>query len=134
MASQQFCLFDTAFGAVGLAWSEQGLTRLQLPEASRAATERRLGVTAQKVDSAAAPPMAQQAIALLKRYFEGEQVDFSDLPLDFDESSDFDRQIYALACEVGWGKTTTYGELAKRANVPAPHARSDGPWGKTRWR
>ena len=35
-------LFDTAIGAVGVAWSADGITRLQLPEASRAATERRL--------------------------------------------------------------------------------------------
>ena len=37
-----YCLFDTAIGAVGVAWSAHGVTRLQLPESSRAATERRL--------------------------------------------------------------------------------------------
>ena len=37
-----YCLFDTAIGQVGVAWSGRGLTRLQLPEAERSATERRL--------------------------------------------------------------------------------------------
>ena len=37
-----YCLFDTAIGAVGVAWSADGITRLQLPESGREATERRL--------------------------------------------------------------------------------------------
>ena len=37
-----YSLFETPIGQVGVAWSGRGLTRLQLPEASASATERRL--------------------------------------------------------------------------------------------
>ena len=32
---EHYCLFDTAIGLCGVAWSERGLTRVQLPEADR---------------------------------------------------------------------------------------------------
>src|SRR5207244_1815173 len=48
------CLFDTAIGPCGVAWSERGLTAVQLPEADRAVTERRL--TAKSASSGAADP------------------------------------------------------------------------------
>ena len=35
-------VFDTAIGPCGVAWNERGLVGVQLPEADRAATERRL--------------------------------------------------------------------------------------------
>ena len=40
--SPRYCLVATDIGAIGLAWSEEGLTRLQLPEADSEATEWRL--------------------------------------------------------------------------------------------
>ena len=52
MVPRPFCLFETDFGPVGVAWSEHGLTRLQLPEADRSATERRL--TRRAADAASA--------------------------------------------------------------------------------
>ena len=36
------CLFDTAIGPCGLAWSEAGLTGVQLPEASAEETAARI--------------------------------------------------------------------------------------------
>ena len=41
-ADERGMLFATAFGPCGIAWSENGLTRLQLPDRDAAATERRL--------------------------------------------------------------------------------------------
>ncbi len=37
-----FILFDTALGACGVAWSDAGLTWVQLPEKSKTATRARL--------------------------------------------------------------------------------------------
>ena len=46
-APMHYCLFDTAIGTVGVAWSAHGMTRLQLPEVEsrcdRAAVARTLG-------------------------------------------------------------------------------------------
>jgi hypothetical protein len=35
-----YCVFDTAFGPCGVAWSERGLRRLHLPERDHGTTER----------------------------------------------------------------------------------------------
>ena len=41
-APMRYRLIETPIGAVGVAWTERGLARLQLPERDRSATERRL--------------------------------------------------------------------------------------------
>jgi methylated-DNA-[protein]-cysteine S-methyltransferase len=114
---RQHCLLDTPLGPIGLAWSEQGLARLQLPEAERATTERRLAATAH---SRPAPPLAAiaDAIGLLQRYCAGERVDFAALALDLADAPPFHRQVYEAARVVGWGETATYGEIARRVGEP----------------
>ena len=111
-----YCLFDTAIGTCGVAWSAQGLTRLQLPEASCDATERRLrrgGAVA-----ADAPLVVVRAIAELQRYFKGEAADFSQIALDLRGVDAFERRVYDAARLIGWGKTLSYGELARRIGDP----------------
>src|SRR5260221_3056532 len=74
-------LFDTAIGPCGVAWSERGLTRLQLPEADPSATEKRLRKHAASA-SRDAPAEIAPTIAKLQRYLTGGSVDFSSLPAD----------------------------------------------------
>jgi len=110
-----YCVFDTAMGACGAAWSAHGLARLRLPEADRAATERRLRRTAaQRGDP---PPAIAEVIADVRRYLAGERVDFSAVTVDFADVSPLHRRIYQAARAVGWGETVSYGELAARAGV-----------------
>jgi methylated-DNA-[protein]-cysteine S-methyltransferase len=68
-------LFDTPIGWCGVAWSDLGLIRLQLPESDRAATERRASRNAARA-SDRAPAAIAQLIADLQRYFFGGRVDF----------------------------------------------------------
>jgi methylated-DNA-[protein]-cysteine S-methyltransferase len=115
---QRYCLFDTAIGAVGVAWSERGLTRLQLPESTRGATERRLRGRSTDAGAGEPPPRIRQAMAAVERYLTGKSVDFSNVDLDLAGVGDFHRQIYEAARRVGWGETVTYGELARRVGSP----------------
>jgi len=117
-----YTLFETAIGWIGIAWSEAGLTRLQLPERSEAATERRLlaaiasdaGPAPQR--AAGDPPAAIAAlIEALLRYAAGEPVDFSDVPVDLAGVDPFRRAVYDAARKLGFGDTTTYGGLASAA-------------------
>jgi methylated-DNA-[protein]-cysteine S-methyltransferase len=114
----RYYLFDTAMGPVGVAWSEQGLTRLQLPERDRAATERRLCGRSARAAPGEPPAPIRRAIAAVESYVEGERVDFAPIALDLRGVSDFHRQIYAAARRIGWGETTTYGALARLAGCP----------------
>jgi methylated-DNA-[protein]-cysteine S-methyltransferase len=114
----RYCLFETALGTVGLAWSERGLIRLQLPESTRAATERRLRGWSTEMTEAEPAPQIRKAVAAVERYLAGKPVDFTPLTLDLAGVGDFHRKLYEAARRVGWGETTTYGELAKRVGSP----------------
>jgi methylated-DNA-[protein]-cysteine S-methyltransferase len=106
-----YTLFDTAFGPCGLAWSSAGLTRLQLPERDRTATEARL-CRRGDYQVTQPTPIAARAIAALKTYFDGQRVDFDELSLDLSGVPEFHARTYAATRRLGWGQTTTYGELA----------------------
>jgi methylated-DNA-[protein]-cysteine S-methyltransferase len=108
-----YCLFDTAIGPCGLAWSEHGVTHVQLPEASRRKTEGRLRSRSGHDLVATRTQEVDQVIADLHRYLEGHNVDFRAVALDLRRFEPFHRQIYDAARTVGWGETATYGDLAR---------------------
>lgn len=115
---EQYCLFDTAIGPCGIAWTDQGLTRLQLPESDRAATERRLRSRSATSGPHVPPPMVEQVIAAIRRYMTGERVDFFATAVDLTGVAPLRRQLYDLLRAVGWGQTTTYGALARQLGLP----------------
>lgn len=111
-------LFRTRQGVCGIAWSARGVTRLQLPERTPDATERRL--RSRPADSAVAPPPSsvREAIALLERYFEGERIDFAGAALDLSGIGPFHCAIYDATRALPWGETATYGDLARQVGSP----------------
>lgn len=112
-------VFETALGFVAIGWSEAGLTRLALPEKSRERAERHAakwaGIAA---DADGAPPFVAEAMALIRRYAEGEAVDLCVLPLDLAGVEPFQRAVYAAALKLSFGEVTTYGGLAESAGFP----------------
>jgi methylated-DNA-[protein]-cysteine S-methyltransferase len=109
-------VFETALGFVGIAWSEAGLTRLCLFQRDRAATERRLErLGAAGKNEQDAPAWVAALIRDIKAYADGEEIDFSGVPVDLAGVDDFHAAIYDAARKLAFGETTTYGELAKRA-------------------
>jgi methylated-DNA-[protein]-cysteine S-methyltransferase len=118
-AQQGYCVFDTAIGACGVAWSARGVTRIQLPAVNRAATERLLRTRAAGRAAETPPPPIAELIASLRQYFAGERVDFStvtiDLPADVEE---LHRRVYDVARTVDWGHTVTYGDIARGLGQP----------------
>jgi methylated-DNA-[protein]-cysteine S-methyltransferase len=115
---EHYCVFDTAIGPCGIAWSERGVTRFQLPEANRDRTETRLRGRARGATPGTPPAPIAQVIEQVRRYFAGERIDFSSVPLDLRGLEPFDRTVCEAARGVGWGETTTYGALAERAGFP----------------
>lgn len=113
-----YLLFDTAIGRCGLAWSGRGLTRLALPERDAEATEQRLRKYASSADGDAVPAWVQEAIGEVRRYMGGEPVTFAAVVVDLAGAGEFDRSVYAVARALPWGRTVTYGELARRAGAP----------------
>jgi methylated-DNA-[protein]-cysteine S-methyltransferase len=111
-------VFETTLGFMALAWSDAGLTRLCLPEKTYVAAERRLLRLAGNSDTAGdrtPPEWIAALIADIRRYANGSDVDFSDVPVDLAGVDDFRRDIYAAARNLHYGETTTYGGLAEKA-------------------
>ena len=113
-----YCMFDTAIGCCGFAWNGRGITHMQLPDRDRDGTERQLRRRVPGEEAAEPPAEIALAIGALQRYFAGEVVDLSSVPVDLGDRSAVDRAIYAALRAVGWGETVTYGELAWRAGLP----------------
>lgn len=120
-----FVLVETALGVLGLAWSQDGLTRLQLPEADSDAVATRLARDADLACVAALPDFVAAAVSSLEDYANGKRVDFRSLRLDLARSSPFEQAVYRHALGIGYGQTTTYGEIA-RALGDVGHSRAVG--------
>jgi len=124
--AHHYLIFETASGFCGIAWSNVGITRFQLPTKSAEAAQRLLSRRVPGTTPGAPTPAVVEAVAAVKRYFEGEKTDFSDVELDLDDQDAFFKQIYAAARQVGWGHTTTYGTLAKQLGTDPETARDVG--------
>jgi len=111
-------LFDTAIGTCGIAWSDKGMTRLQLPELDRTATDKRMRARVPEAEAQEPTPQMRETVADITAYLEGERIDFADVALDLKGTSPFDRSVYEAAREIRWGETVSYGELATRIGAP----------------
>ncbi len=111
--STHYTIFETALGFAGIAWNDVGVIRFQLPAASADATTRNLSRRIPGAHATEPPPRIADTVAAVKRYYAGERIEFSEVTLDLRAQDDFSREIYDAARRVGYGTTTTYGELAK---------------------
>ncbi len=114
MTAEQYLVFETAHGFCAIAWSGAGVTRFRLPERDAAAAERSLKRRVPDAATGPAPPAVAEAVAAAKRYFAGERIDFTGVPLDLPEQDERSARIYDAARRIGWGETTTYGALARQ--------------------
>jgi methylated-DNA-[protein]-cysteine S-methyltransferase len=131
-------LFDTAIGPCGVAWSDAGLTGLQLPEEDRKATRDRLltksnDTTSKSASEKATPPWVKDAIARVREHLAGKPQELGRIPLDTSGVTDFTAKVYRALQAVPAGRTTTYGELAGIAGSPGAsravgRAMATNPW------
>ena len=91
---------------------------MALPQRDREAMERRFAAKLDGAQPSEPPAAVAAAIELVRRYAEGEAVDFSNVPVDLDGVDEFRRAIYLAARKLGFGETTTYGGLADAAGHP----------------
>ncbi len=112
MAEQNFALFETAIGAVGIAWNARGLIGVQLPHADEAATRRRMRQRFPTAHESAPTLIVQNAIDGMTALLRGEPRDLTDIEIDNSETPDFNAKVYAVTRQIPPGKTITYGEIA----------------------
>src|SRR5262245_54152094 len=88
------CVFETAIGPCGLAWSARGLVAVQLPEGTADATEQRLKARTHSAGAAAPPPWVAALIGDIHRYLAGERVDFTGVAVDLSGLDPFRCKLY----------------------------------------
>ncbi len=114
-----YTLFDTAIGSIGLAWNDTGISAIQLPEATPAATRARLGTRSPDADvDGPPPPWVRDAITRVRAHLDGRPQDLTSLRLDPARVTPFTLRVYEALRRVPSGRTVSYGELAQLAGSP----------------
>ena len=128
-------LFPTALGTCGLAWNDAGLTGFHLPEAKAEEIERKLTArTRSQPGGTARPRWVRRLVEQVQQHLEGRPQDFSEVPLDWSQVSDFQRAVYQQARAIKPGDKKSYGELARLVGHDSRAARAVGvamatnPW------
>jgi methylated-DNA-[protein]-cysteine S-methyltransferase len=124
--AKHYHVFETALGFCAIAWSDAGVARFQLPVKSAEAAERSMRRRVPGAEPEAPTEDVAGVVAAAKRYFGGAETDFSDVRLDLAGEDAFFTRIYAALRRVGWGRTTSYGALAKELGAGREAARDVG--------
>jgi methylated-DNA-[protein]-cysteine S-methyltransferase len=123
---QRYHVFETAMGFCAITWSNAGIARFQLPVRSAEAADRLICRRVFGAEPDTLPEDVAGLVGAAKRYFAGEEMDFSQVRLDLAGQDAFFAQIYDALRRVGWGCTTTYGALAKEVGAGREAARDVG--------
>lgn len=124
--AHHYATFDTAAGICAIAWNENGISCFQLgtfnPREIEIWRERRVPEAVRTTPDSEVSRVIDEAT----RYFAGERIDFTNTRVDLTGQSEFFNQIYTALRLVPYGKTTTYGELAKSAGGGVERSREVG--------
>jgi methylated-DNA-[protein]-cysteine S-methyltransferase len=114
-----YTIFDTAIGPMGLAWNDAGISAIQLPEATAAATRTRLGRRSPDADvEADGPAWIRDTIARVRSHLGGRPQDLSGIRIDPSRVTPFTLRVYEALRRVPSGRTVSYGALAQLAGSP----------------
>jgi len=112
MSGRGYTVFDTAIGRCGIAWSDEGVIGVQLPEAREIETRRRLYRLYPDARDMRPPLNVEIAIEGMVALLRGQASDLSDVILDMKGVPAFNRRVYEFARTIPRGETRTYGEVA----------------------
>lgn len=116
MTSLRFGTHPTPIGTAVIAVTGDGLVALEIteapPEHVLEPVMRQLGVLAQHDPSA-----VESIVEQLDEYFDGDRVDF-DVPIDWRLVRGFTRAALEAICDIPYGETASYGEVAISAGAP----------------
>ncbi|MCU0960493.1 MAG: MGMT family protein [Pirellulaceae bacterium] len=112
----QVAVFHTRLGWMAVRWRAERLQRVVFGHALRASALTALGPHV---------PLCRRLTPSMRRWIErleaaaaGQHVDFSDVPLDMEGRTRFQRAVMEACRRIPRGSVMTYGELAARAGFP----------------
>lgn len=124
--AKEYAAFETPAGICAVAWNETGITGFQLAAVTTADIDVWRRRRAPGAVTARPDACVSRVIDSAIRYFSGEVIDFSDTMVDLRGQSEFSAKIYSALRKVPYGKTTTYGELARGAGAGPERSREVG--------
>jgi methylated-DNA-[protein]-cysteine S-methyltransferase len=113
-----FTLFETPLGVAGLAWGDQGIVGIQLPEPDRAHVCNRLRQRFAGATEALPSVEVEDAIERVTALLRGEHCDLQSVHLDMRRVPLFARQVYGIARTIAPGEVLSYGQVAERLGDP----------------
>ena len=110
-------IIDTKAGSIGAAATPAGILRLTLPQAGESQAIETLGqgtpLDGQRDDDA-----FSELAERIHRYYQGDAVNFDDLPLDLSDSTPFQRQVLERVRAIPRGSLVSYGVIAAQVARP----------------
>lgn len=125
-AETEYATFEAGRGFVAIAWNARGICSLRLPASTARAAETALRKRFPEARRAPPPEDVRRIVSDVVRYFEGERVDFSNVPVDLGTQDPFADRVYGEVRKLGWGETTTYGGVARALGADPRGARDVG--------
>ena len=123
MTITNYTCFESSFGWVGVAKSDQGLTRVTFGAPTEVAIKDRLrnGSHGKRglypLTRNARDPELLEATELLTKYFNGVPVDF-DIELDLSTGTPFQQRVWETALRIPYGTVQSYGWIAQEISNP----------------
>ncbi|HET6210718.1 MAG TPA: methylated-DNA--[protein]-cysteine S-methyltransferase [Jatrophihabitans sp.] len=117
--SARYALFETALGWCAIAWTEAGISGVQLPGASPRQTLARLGAGGEAGSPAdeRVRPVVEAIVGLLAGVGDPDRV-LAGAVLDRTGVPAFNQRVYQVTQAIPAGSTLSYGEVADRIGVP----------------
>jgi methylated-DNA-[protein]-cysteine S-methyltransferase len=112
MTGRGYTVFDTGIGRCGIAWSEDGVVGVQLPETREIETRGRLLRQYPEARELRPPLNVEIAIEGIVALLRGQPSDLSEVALDMGGIHAFNARVYAFTRTIPHGETRTYGEVA----------------------
>jgi methylated-DNA-[protein]-cysteine S-methyltransferase len=110
----------TGLGWIGVSGSARGIACVVLPQKTRQDVEARLKESRGNCSTDDAARLKDVASRLVK-YINGQDIDFRD-ELDFSDATELQRKVWQETRRIPYGKTDTYGAVARRIGCRSPRA------------
>ena len=120
MSQGFYTIFPTALNDLAIAWSDDGILTIQLPEKNSILTleslRARTPIPLQRC--ARIDLWVKNSMKKIQAHLEARPVDLRDIPLAMDHLPPFHQRVYAAARMMFPGEVLSYAELATRAGSP----------------
>ncbi|MDQ0315079.1 methylated-DNA--[protein]-cysteine S-methyltransferase [Amorphus orientalis] len=105
-------VFRTALGWCGLGWTDRGVARASLPEATAEAAFSRLTHGCAHILTVDLPDELAAIADGIRALMAGEDASFDGAKLDMSAQNSFERRVYAACRAIPRGQACTYGDIA----------------------